>query len=80
MSTCPIAAGADSADWRTGAGLVLSKFASMPHVLAGNLRLLAVTTAVHSDLLPTPTMDKFSRYEATTSWGISVPEIRQPRL
>jgi tripartite-type tricarboxylate transporter receptor subunit TctC len=55
--------------------LFLSKLASMPHVLAGNLRLLAVTTAVHFDLLPdVPTVDKFlPGYEATTSWGISVP-------
>jgi tripartite-type tricarboxylate transporter receptor subunit TctC len=55
--------------------LFLSKLASMPHVLAGNLRLLAVTTGVHSDLLSdVPRVDKFlPGYEATTSWGISVP-------
>jgi tripartite-type tricarboxylate transporter receptor subunit TctC len=55
--------------------LFLSKLASMPHVLAGNLRLLAVTTGVHSDLLSgVPSVDKFlPGYEATTSWGISAP-------
>jgi len=55
--------------------LFLSMLASMPHVLAGKLRLLAVTTGVRSDLLPDVSrVDKFlPGYEATTSWGISVP-------
>ena len=55
--------------------LVLSMLASIEHVRAGKLRVLAVTAATRSEVLPeVPTVAEFlPGYEATTWWGIVVP-------
>ena len=50
--------------------------ASIEYIKGGNLRALAVTTAVRSDVLPDlPTVGEFvPGYEASPWWGVGVPK------
>jgi tripartite-type tricarboxylate transporter receptor subunit TctC len=50
--------------------------ASIEYIKGGNLRALAVTTAVRSDALPDlPTVGEFvPGYEASPWWGVGVPK------
>jgi len=54
--------------------------ASIEYIKGGNLRALAVTTAVRSDALPDlPTVGEFvPGYEASPWWGVGVPGTRLP--
>ncbi len=55
--------------------------ASIPHIKAGKVRALAVTTAARSELLPElPTIGDFvPGYEASGSFGFGAPATRPPR-
>jgi tripartite-type tricarboxylate transporter receptor subunit TctC len=56
--------------------------ASIPHIKAGKVRALAVTTAVRSELLPDlPTIGEFvPGYEASGSFGFGAPRNTPPEI
>jgi len=55
---------------------------SLPHIRAGTLRALAVTTATRSEALPeVPTVaDTVPGYEASAFYGMSVPKGTPPEI
>jgi tripartite-type tricarboxylate transporter receptor subunit TctC len=55
---------------------------SIPHIRAGRLRALAVTTAMRSEALPdVPTLGEFvPGYEASNSFGIGAPKNTPPEI
>jgi tripartite-type tricarboxylate transporter receptor subunit TctC len=55
---------------------------SLPHIRAGKLRALAVTTAMRSDALPdVPTVaETVPGYEASAFYGMGVPKGTPPEI
>jgi len=55
---------------------------SLPHIRAGKLRALAVTTAIRSDALPdVPTVaETVPGYEASAFYGMGVPKGTPPEI
>src|SRR4029078_1586167 len=55
---------------------------SLPHILAGKLRALGVTTATRSDALPdVPTVaDTVPGYHASAWFGVGVPKNTPPAI
>jgi len=55
---------------------------SLPHIRAGKLRALAVTTATRSDALPdVPTVaETVPGYEASAFYGVGVPKGTPPEI
>jgi len=55
---------------------------SLPHIRAGKLRALAVTTATRSDALPeVPTVaETVPGYEASAFYGMSAPKDTPPEI